>query len=234
MTFSTSKAPAPPPVPFPRVATFVRQVTHDVRNNLNALDLQSAFLLEIIEDQEALQELRRMRQLIQDAAKSLQGLSANFWTPEPSFIEYNARIFVEDLRDRLQKVYPTQAPQVEWTVELGEEMIRIDIEMMFSVVSELLKNAFEHRQASGTIRMSAGTDSDGFYLDLHETKSVVPPDPEKWGTEPFVSTRRGAYGLGLFRVRTLLAVHDGKISFSHSAEQCELVTRISLPLAPTG
>ena len=31
-------------VPFERIAKFVRQVTHDVRNGLNAMDLQAAYV----------------------------------------------------------------------------------------------------------------------------------------------------------------------------------------------
>ena len=34
-------------IPLPRVVNFVRQITHDVRNGLNAIDLQAAFIAEI-------------------------------------------------------------------------------------------------------------------------------------------------------------------------------------------
>ena len=86
-------------VPLPRVAGFIRQVTHDVRNGLNSMDLQAAYLAELITQPEAVEELRRLRGLIHSTARQLQSVSANFWTATPSFVTYSARILIEDLQD---------------------------------------------------------------------------------------------------------------------------------------
>src|SRR5690606_4382723 len=110
-------------VPFDRVSTFIRQVTHDVRNNLNAMDLQAAYVVELVTDPEAIEEVRRIRSHIQQAAKQLQALSGNFWVAAPNVVTYSAKIFVEDLRDRLARMHPEHAPKVEWAVELGEQMV---------------------------------------------------------------------------------------------------------------
>jgi len=42
------------------VAKFVRQLTHDVRNGLSAIDLETAFIAEIATDEEVLAETRKL------------------------------------------------------------------------------------------------------------------------------------------------------------------------------
>ena len=220
-----------PEVPLSRVATFIRQVTHDVRNDLNSMDLQAAYAVELNTDPEAIEEVRRIRQLIQQAAKRLQALSANFQLNQPNLVTYSAKIFVEDLRDRLTKIFPEQMPAVEWTVSLGEEMIAIDIEMIFGAIAEVFRNAFQFREAGQPITASVSSANGRMVLEVQEGKTTVPSDPATWGNEPLVSTRRGGYGLGLFRARRIFGVHGGEITASHDSASARLTTRVSLPLA---
>ncbi len=218
-------------VPFQRVSTFVRQVTHDVRNSLNAMELQAAYVLELVDDPEAVEEIRRLRTQIQQSARTLQALSAHFWLPQPSLIEYSAAIFAEDFRDRLAKKYPERAPCVQWTVEVGNESISTDIELIFAALAEVFSNAFHFSEKDGTITARAFSKNGQFVIELQESRSSAPESPEKWGAEPFVSTRRGAYGLGLFRTRMILAAHGGDLQYSYDPGSGLLTARISLPLA---
>ena len=41
-----------PEIKWPRLAAFMRQHTHDVRNGLNSLDLETSFLEEFVNDDE--------------------------------------------------------------------------------------------------------------------------------------------------------------------------------------
>src|SRR4051794_8712883 len=132
-----------PHIPLPRIAGFVRQVTHDVRNGLNSMDLQAAYLNELITDPEAVDELRRLRGLIQTTARQLQAISGNFWTGTPSLVTYSARILIEDLQDRLKKTFHEYAEKwgkIAWQVELAEESVAVDIEMFFGAVTRLFEN----------------------------------------------------------------------------------------------
>ncbi len=218
-------------VPYGRVATFIRQITHDVRNNLNAMDLQAAYVAELVTDVEALEEVRRIRTHIQQAAKQLQALSGNFWVAPPNLVTYSAAIFVEDLQDRLAKMHPEHAPQVKWTVELGDQMVALDLEMIFTAIAEVFKNTFHFRQGSDPIEARAVAEDGRFIIEISEPKTDIPDNPNQWGQDPFVTSRRGAYGLGLFRVRRILAAHDGDLHFSCPSGQSLLISRIALPFA---
>src|SRR3954464_15452877 len=124
-------------IPYPRIAAFVRQVTHDVRNNLNSLDLQAAYATELITDPEAAAEVKRLRAIIQTSARQLQALSANFQSSTPHMVKYQAAILIEDLRERLGEPFPETAGEVTWKVELGDEQVEVDVEMFFGAVTEL-------------------------------------------------------------------------------------------------
>jgi signal transduction histidine kinase len=218
-------------VPFERIAKFVRQITHDVRNGLNAMDLQAAYLTEVVTEPDAAEEVKRLREQIQQSARSLQQLSANFWLSPPSLIEYLAPIFVEDFRERLAKLCPEGASRVEWTVNLPERNINIDIELIFAALAELCKNANQFADPKQKIAARVFAEGGRFILEVQQTLPAPVTDAEDFGREPFVSTRRGGYGLGLFRARMIVVAHGGEIHFSAKPGETSLTTRVSLPFA---
>jgi nitrogen-specific signal transduction histidine kinase len=218
-------------VPFDRIAGLVHQLTHDVRNGLNTLDLQAAFLQELVTDPEVLPEVKRIRTMIGSTAKMLQSFSSNFSLGEAHPVTYAAQMFVEDFRARLVSLLPEQAPQIAWSEELGEEAVAVDIELIFRAFSEFFKNAFHFREKDGEIAARVFAEGGRFVLELREGKSAPPAAPETWGREPLVTTRRGGFGMGLFHARRILAVHQGAVEYAFDPAVAVLTTRISLPLA---
>ena len=217
-------------VPFERVSKFVRQLSHDLRNNLGSMDLQAAFIAELVSDPEASAELKKLRSMIMGTAKTLQAVSGSFWVQTPNLITLPARMLVEDFRERFQKQQP-DARAVEWTVELGEEVLLVDVEMIFSALAELFRNAFHFHDSKQPLLARVAGGEDTFALDLKESRGAVESAPETWGQAPLVSTRRGGYGIGLFHARQILAAHDGDVQFSHDPGAATVTTRVCLPLA---
>ena len=70
---STSDSPS---VPWPDVVKFIRQLGHDIRNNLNAVELQSAYLSELAPDGEMKDEVKRLREMVSAVGVAMQKLSA--------------------------------------------------------------------------------------------------------------------------------------------------------------
>ena len=227
---------AEPLVPFERVGKMVGQLTHDVRNRLSGMQLQSAYVADLLTDPkdaaEAARELKRLRGMIEDYAKSLKGFSRRFRVPPPELVRYPAKSLIEDFCQRLARVQPEFAPQVTWTVELADEAVEVDPEMTFEALGEFFQNAAHFQEAGAPVTAHAATEAGRFCLDLRERKTAVPSAPATWGAEPLVSTRDGAYGLGLFHARQLLAAHGGGVEFTHDPAAAQLTTRIFLPLAP--
>lgn len=218
-------------VPFPRVTGLVRQLTHDVRNGLNNVDLQAAFLQEIVSDPQAVPEIKRLRGMVTEAARMLQAMSARFWLPEPTFVNYSASILVEDFRSRLAKLMPEEARQLTWNVKLGDESVSVDIELFFRGLTEFFKNAFHFREGQRPIEVNVFADQGNFVIELVESKASIASSPEGWGIEPLISTRRGGFGMGLFHARQVLAVHSAEVEATFDQASERLTTRVMLPLA---
>jgi signal transduction histidine kinase len=217
-------------IPFGRVAKFVRQLSHDVRNNLGSMDLQAAYIGELIQDSEANEELRKLRGMITSAAKALQSISRNFQAPKPNVVCLSAAILLEDFRERFEKQWPADRPAMEWEVTLGEEIICADIEMIFGALLECCRNALHFHEGDEPIRIRASASAGQLLVELKEKRSAVEIPLESWGKEPFSSTRRGGYGLGLFYTAQILAVHGGGVEFAHDGASATLTTRVTLPL----
>src|SRR6266446_8068874 len=104
----------PPSVLWPDMVKFVRQLGHDIRNNLNAVELQSAYLAELTEDAELKNEIQRLREMVSEAGANLQRLTAGLSQVNPTPISYPAANFIEDLKQTLAKEVPDNAAKVNW------------------------------------------------------------------------------------------------------------------------
>jgi K+-sensing histidine kinase KdpD len=218
-------------IPFQHVAKFVRQISHDVRNNLGSMDLQAAYAMELITDAEVIAELRKLRGMITTTAKMLQVMSRSFQAPKPEPITLAARILLEDFRDRFMKLHPEEAPRLEWRIELADEVISVDIELIFGALLECCRNAIYFDEGKENIGARVFAQNAHLVLELQQRRETVDGPVDGWGRNPFVSARRSGYGLGLFHARQVLGAHGGDVEFVHTAQENTLTTRVRLPLA---
>jgi K+-sensing histidine kinase KdpD len=221
--------PAEPKIPWSTTTRFVSQLSHDLRNHLNAIELQSAFLGEIVEDGEAKKEVERLREMTRDLCADLQKVSRLLAKVQPIPISYRASEFVEDLRAKLEEKRPAEAQTVKWQNSLGEEMLEIDPQLMEVAFLELFDNAFAHDPAEGKISFSAGASGDAIEFHLREPKQGFEHSTQHWGEEPLVSIRHGHYGLGLFRARRILEAHHGTMRAEFDPKTAVFTTTVCLP-----
>jgi signal transduction histidine kinase len=73
----------PSPVPWAQLAAFIRQLGHDIRNDLNALSLEAALLKELVADPEAVTSANRIQTQLREIANRLKELSARYVIPAP-------------------------------------------------------------------------------------------------------------------------------------------------------
>jgi hypothetical protein len=214
----------------------VRQLTHDVRNGLNSMELQTAYIADLIKQPEEGvdigAELKRLRAMFAEQGRTLQRFSARFRTTKPEPVNYPAKLFVADFRERLAKTQPSFAPQVGWTDDLSEEsVIAVDAEMIFAALGEFFQNAELFQEDKQPVSAHASVEAKQWQIELGERRTSVASPPATWGLEPLVSSRRGGCGLGLFYARQLLGLHGGGMEFAHDPAAARLTTRIYLPLA---
>ena len=216
---------AEPDIPWTRFVAFVRQYTHDVRNGLNCLDLETALLKDSVIDDEGRASVERVRKQLHSLAGQLRSLSSLFQTPEPIAAPIAARELVLIWQDKHAAI--PDAPEVRWVDELGDEKVNVDVEMIANVFSELLLNAAAFSQGE-TLAAAARVKGGRVVFELREPKKE-PLDPTAWG-EPFCSTRRGRHGLGLWAARRRVEANGGTLTMRYVPGENALLSQITFKI----
>ena len=224
-----SKKDAPIEVAMPDIVKFIRQLGHDLRNHLNAAELQAAYLAEIVKDPEASDEIKRLRAMISQVGASLQNVTVALGQPRLMPMEYGAADFIADLRQKLATESPSEA--IQWDIQVGDASIEIDPQALQPALIELFANAFRHDRGDGPILVEARTEDDQFVFVIREPKRNFDRSTENWGREPLRTITQGHYGLGLHRSRAILEAHQGQLSTRYDKGTSSLITKITLPLS---
>ena len=113
-------------VPWADTVRFIRQLSHDLRNHLNAIELQSAYISELEGDANLKGEVNRLREMISRLTSTLQQVSGGLGEVKPNLISYRASDFVEDLRKKIAQEFPNESPEISWDVKPGNAVLNID------------------------------------------------------------------------------------------------------------
>ena len=218
-----------PKVPWPDIVKFIRQLGHDIRNNLNAVELQSAYLAELAEQMELKGEVKRLREIVSEIGTGLQKLSVAIGQTGQTLMSYPAADFIEDLKQKLTKDSANEAPKVTWDVQLKTEKLEIDPLKAQQALLELFANAFHHERNVKGITAKAYIDNGNFIFELREPKAKFELSTKDWGREPLRHVSHGHYGLGLNRVRMIVEAHGGKFGADYERATATLVTKITFP-----
>ena len=206
--------------------------THDVRNGLNALELQLTFLGEISEDPEAKAEVKRMRGSVAEITRQLQAVRVATGVPSPHPFAYPAADFVEDVRERFERQQADVSSRVQWEIESGGGSVAVDPELSMAALLELLANALFHATKDSAVRVDAVSGTAGLTLTIQQSLASLPGDsPEAWGHTPLSSSRRNGYGLGAFRARRIIESQGGSLHFAYKEAEQSLATVVTLPAA---
>jgi len=218
-----------PDVSWTHLSGFVRQHTHDLRNELNGLDLEAALLADMVTDSESRETVARMRAEIRKVAADLRALSAKFANNQPTLLRLKAQELYLIWQDQWKEL--NNGLQIEWQSKLGEEHVEVDPNALAQAFRELLVNASSHSAVTGaTLRATAAHDESEIVFELSEPKTQT-VDPARWGKNAFVTTRRGSYGLGLCSLLRAVESCGGTVCWRFEEAERTLVTRIAFPLA---
>jgi K+-sensing histidine kinase KdpD len=218
-------------VPWIDIVRFVRQLSHDLRNHLNAAELQSAYIGELTVDAELKDEIIRLRETLSGLSAILQKLSAGLGQVKTEFMPYGGAEFIEDLRKKIATDFPKESAAIGWDVRLSGATLEVDPQLLQQALIELFDNAFRHERGEGTLGATAKIDNDQFVFTLREPKSRFELSTENWGREPIRKINPGHYGLGLNRARVIVEAHGGKLRAYYDSTESVLLTTITLPLS---
>lgn len=212
-----------PSIPSVRVAAFVRQFTHDCRNGLNSLDLETGILEEFVSEGEGQESLQRVRRQLRSLAERLRSLSMHFQNPHPVAGLIAARELLLIWQEKHAAL--ANAPEVHWQDELGDEKVNVDVEMIADVFRELLVNAATFSPGD-PLTVTARVANGKVLFELSEPKKEK-VDPSNWG-EPLSTTQGTGYGLGLWSVRRAMEANGANLIQRYDSEMRVLSTQIIL------
>jgi signal transduction histidine kinase len=231
MPEKSAKSPSNPlSVPWSDLARFVRQLGHDLRNDLNALELQSAYIAELTEDQELQNEIKRLREVISDVNSTLKRLSGAVGEVTPNMISYRAPEFLADMRAEIDRKFSNQRGEINWSVQLPDVVLHIDPQLLQEVFVEIFANAFQHDRGNGALLVNVSIDNDRFQFTLHEPKPAFDSATQDWGRKPLQNISQRHYGLGLNRVRAIVEAHGGQLQAHYDPKASALVSTVTLPV----
>jgi K+-sensing histidine kinase KdpD len=217
-------------VPWSDTVRFVRQLSHDLRNDLNAIELRSAYIGELTQDQELISEIKHLREVVSDMNSTLQLLSRAVGEVTPNVITYPAGEFLADMRTQIERNFSKENHEITWDVQLQDGILNIDPQLFQEVFVELFANAFRHDRAKGALVARARISDGRFRFSLHEPKAVFSSETQNWGREPLRNIRQRHYGLGLNRIRAIIEAHGGELQAQYNPKAAMLVSTIALPM----
>ena len=144
-------------VPWIDTVRFVQQLSHDLRNHLNAIELQSAYISELDANPELKAEIKRLREMISRLTAVLQNLSRGVAEVKPDLMSYRASNLVEDLRKKVAREFPNESAEITWEIETGDAMLQVDPQLLEQAFSEVFANAFQHDRGKGALVSEAAT-----------------------------------------------------------------------------
>src|ERR1700756_3415219 len=171
-------------VPWSDVVRFIRQLSHDLRNHLNAIELQSAYVSELERDDELKSEIKRLREMVSGLTSALQSLSNAVSGVKPNLIPYPAADLMEDLRKKIDHDFSGKGAAITWNIQVGDARLNVDPQFLQEAFTELFANAFRHNNDMGTLVATAGMDKNRLLFTLQEPKSRFDLATESWAREP--------------------------------------------------
>jgi K+-sensing histidine kinase KdpD len=213
------------------VVGFIRQLSHDLRNHLNAIELQSAYISELEREDELKSEIKRLREMISGLTSALQTLSKAVSDVKPNLIPYRAADLAEDLRKKIDHDFSGESSAITWNIQVGDAMLNVDPQLLEEALTELFANAFRHNRDKGNIVVTAKMENGQFLFTVEEPKARLDATVDNWGREPLRKVSQGHYGLGLHRVRAIIEAHSGKMYARYNPNASALVTSLAFSVS---
>ena len=206
-------------------------VLHDIKNAATMLSLLRENASEHIHEPEFQQD---MLEVVDDALKRMNRVEQRLGTLKDDItpVRQNFELgrFLQDCRRRLEKKLSAMEIDIECKIKI--EVIT-DPEILFSVMENLLLNAFEARGVGAVVQIRIRRDDDNRHA-LVEVMDNGPGIPEALLPdvlfEPFKTSKNGGSGIGLWQVKRMVVGLGGTVSAENRIEGGAMFV-IRLPLS---
>jgi two-component system sensor histidine kinase HydH len=226
-------SPSSPPAERTLIEAVAAGIAHEVRNPLNALQIN----LRILE-----QELREVLHdpslhvfvvlgKIADELRSLDDFVTEFLRyARPPKLKTEAVRIGTLLSDLATFIAPECAKKgATLSVRAGDGTIQADSFQLKHALLNLVLNALQATPRGGTITIESGESGKNLAIEVHDTGEGIPSEILDRVFEVFFTTREGGTGLGLPIAQRIVEEHGGTLEVSSRAGKGTTL-KILLPL----
>ncbi len=217
------------------VGQMLAQITHEVRNPLNALSLAGELLGDELGDLDPGHKTEAWPLLdrISGEVERLTKVTGHYLqlarrpAPQPTSVDL-ARALTE-----ITRLVKPELDEASVTLDVALEDVPpqlVDGGQVRQAVLNVLRNARE--AGAHHVRLTLARTEDGVEIAVADDGSGMTEDQVSQATDPFWSTKASGTGLGLAITRQILEDHGGRIVIGPSATGGTLVT-LSLPWRPS-
>ena len=216
---------------------FISIVSHELRTPVAGV---LGFLQTTIDHWDSMSDAERSGAVLRAAsnARRLQGLTRDVldsqsvesgrmtYAMAPADLCEEVEVAVEAAR----ALYPAQ--RFEMALEVDEARVRMDVDRIQQVLTNLVDNAVRVSPPDRPIELRLWTEGDAARVSVLDHGPGLPPDMMERVFEKFVRGRSGTVtgtGLGLYIARRILEAHDGTISVDSRPGDGAVFT-VELPL----
>jgi two-component system NtrC family sensor kinase len=213
------------------VGQMLAQITHEVRNPLNAMSLNAELLAEDLEAlpldrrQESLEMLGTVRSEIERLEKITEHYLALARRPAPTMVPTDPVELVRGVARLLEE--QLRRDGVELELELAEgELVDLDPDQLRQALLNVVRNAAEAGAERVSIRLHRG--EDGLDVVVSDDGPGFPAEDAARAFDPFFTTKAKGSGLGLAITRQILEDHAGTVLLEPTDQGTRLVLRLPL------
>ena len=221
----------------PLVEAIAAGIAHEVRNPLNALQINLGILeqelSEIVPDRRS-----HVYEVIGKIAGELRSLD-HFVTeflrfarpPQPTLKPVAVRPLLADLVTFIGPECARKGVSLSLAGDGGPEFVLADGFQLKHAVLNLVLNALQATSSGGSIAIETGGDAERLEIAVRDSGEGIAEEALGRVFEAFFTTREGGTGLGLPIARRIVESHGGTLTVE-SREREGTVARISLPAGP--
>jgi signal transduction histidine kinase len=197
------------------------QITHEIRNPLNAIGLNAELLAEELEDGQAPAEARQLVAAISREVDRLNGVAEEYLAfarlPRPALARHDLNEVVGSLLDFLAAELAAARVEVVRELAPGALPIRADEGQLRAVFLNLLRNSREAMPAGGRVTVRTRQAGEAIEAEVVDTGGGIPAEVLTRIFEPFYSTKERGTGLGLAFAMQVVKEHGGTIRCDSAA-----------------
>jgi signal transduction histidine kinase len=192
------------------------QITHEIRNPLNAIGLNAELLQEELES--LAQPPREAVQLVGAISREvdrLNGVAEEYLRfarlPRPQLARQDVSEIVASLLDFLDPELQAAHITVERELAPSPPSVKGDEGQLRAVFLNLLRNSREAMPGGGVVRVRTGAVDGSVEVQVSDTGRGIPPGDLSRLFEPVYSTKERGTGLGLAFVQQVVREHGGTV-----------------------